>query len=128
VNQYERVELSESESETHIPHIDAADAEHAGAVPDLCDLLGRGLGLLDAAADDAGVGAEVHQGPGLGAANGTGAASDEQDPVGWSGTASVGCSNAIHARLLWRFPVKYAPNMPSAQTLLRYADLGTDIV
>lgn len=121
--------LSESE-ETHIPHIDAADAEHAGAVPHLCDLLGRGLGLLDAAADDAGVGAEVHQGPGLGAANGSSAASDEQDPVGWKRHVGQLVIYVVLGAVGSQFPAKYMyePKMPSAQTLLRYADLGTDML
>jgi hypothetical protein len=70
---------------TYVPHIDIADAEHTGAAPDLCDLLGRGLRLLDAAADDAGVGSEMDERAGLSTANCPRSAGDEQDAVGWEG-------------------------------------------
>ena len=68
---------------TYVPHIDIADADHTGAAPDLCNLLGRGLGLLDAAADDAGIGSEMDERTGLRAANRSRSAGDEQDAVGW---------------------------------------------
>lgn len=68
---------------TYVPHIDIADAEHPGAAPDLCDLLGRRLGLLDTAADNAGIGSEMDERTGLSTADGSCSARDEQDAVGW---------------------------------------------
>jgi hypothetical protein len=66
----------------YTPNVDATEAEHAGARADLGDLLRDGLSLLNIAADNAGVGAEVDEGPSLGAADGSRAASDEEDAVG----------------------------------------------
>jgi hypothetical protein len=68
---------------TYVPHINIADAEHTGAAPDLCNLLGGGLGLLYVAADDAGIGSEMDERAGLSTANCPGSARDEQDAVGW---------------------------------------------
>jgi hypothetical protein len=68
---------------TYVPHIDIADADHTGATPDLCDLLGRGLSLLYVAADDAGIGSKMDERTGLGTANASRSARDEQDAVGW---------------------------------------------
>ncbi len=67
---------------TYAPHINTAEAEHAGARTGGGNVLGDALGLLDVAADDAGVGAEVDEGAGLGAADGAGAAGDEEDAAG----------------------------------------------
>ena len=95
--------------------VDVADAEDAGAGADFGNLFGGGLGLFDAAADDAGVGAEVDHGPGLGAADGARSAGDEEDPVGFGGglLAVVVCLGQV------RMDGVGVPKMPSAQTLLR---------
>jgi hypothetical protein len=68
--------------DTYVPDIDTTDAKYTSTIPDLCNLLGGGLGLVNATADDAGVGAEMDEGPGLSAADGPRAARNEQDSVG----------------------------------------------
>ena len=68
--------------ETYIANINAADANDLGSGPDQGDLLCRRLGLFDAASDDAGICAKMDEGAGLGAADRTGPASDEENTVG----------------------------------------------
>jgi hypothetical protein len=68
---------------TYVPNIDAAQAQHLGPRAHFGDLSGGLLGLLDAAANDAGVGTEMDQGAGLSAADGAGTAGDEEDTAGW---------------------------------------------
>lgn len=74
---------------TYAAHINTAEPQHAGARAGGGDVLGDALSLLDVAADDAGVGAQVDEGAGLGAADGAGAAGDEEDAAGWGGVS--GC-------------------------------------
>ncbi len=112
-------------SGAYTPDVYATEAEDAGARPDFGDLLCGGLGLLNIAADDAGISSEVYKSPGLSRADGARAAGDEED--------AVGCNSAcLLAAVTCRWRVKagksYVPKMPLAQTLLRYSDLGTDIL
>lgn len=75
---------------TYIADIDAADANDLGSGPDKGDLLRGGLGLFDAASDDAGICAEMDEGAGLGTADGTSSAGDEEDAVGCEGVSLWG--------------------------------------
>ncbi len=61
--------------------VDRANAQHLGAGASRHERPGHGLGLLDVATDDAGVGAEVDQGSDLGAADGAVAAGAEDHLV-----------------------------------------------
>lgn len=65
----------------YLADIATADANNLGTGPDLCDFLGRLLGLSFAAADDAGVGTHANEGPGLHAANGASAARHKHHTV-----------------------------------------------
>jgi len=64
-----------------IPHVDSAEAEDFGALSGGRYVFSHAFCFLDIAADDAGVGAEVDEGADLGAADGPGAASAEDDFV-----------------------------------------------
>jgi hypothetical protein len=65
-------------------HVDAPDAQHAGPGPKGSHLLRGGLGARHVAADDAGVGAEAHEGADLHAADAAGPAGAENDLAVWS--------------------------------------------
>jgi hypothetical protein len=70
------------QEQTHASDIDASNTEHLCALSHLGDLLRRLLRLLDAAADDACVCAEVDEGPRLSAANGASSARNKDNPLG----------------------------------------------
>jgi hypothetical protein len=73
----------------HLPHVDAAETQHARPWPCCRDVGGHGLGFGDVAPQDAGVGAEVYKSAHLGAADGAGAAGAEDDFVVWEGERSA---------------------------------------
>ena len=64
-----------------LPHVDAAQGEHLRASAAGGDVGSGKLGLLDVAADDGGVGPEMHQSADLSAANGAGTSGTEDDLV-----------------------------------------------
>ena len=72
----------------HASDIHAPDADYFGPLPSRGDVFGHRLCLLGVAADDECVGAEVHQGTHLGAADGAGAAGAEDDFVGWASVST----------------------------------------
>ena len=103
-----------------LSHIDGSDPQDFGARPRRRDVGCHAGGLFLVAPDDAGVGAQVHHGPNLGAAYGAGTAGTEDDFV---------CCVELVAVQLARWLGRGAlPKSPSFQTSLRYSPLGRGIV
>lgn len=64
-----------------LANIDSANTNDLGAGSNGCHFFSNALGLLDIAADDAGIGAEVNQSTNLGTANSAGSTGAENDFV-----------------------------------------------
>jgi hypothetical protein len=74
---------------THVPDINAAKAQYAGAIADLCDLSRCSLGLFHAATNNAGIRAEMYERPRLGAADAAGTAGNEEHAAGYEAVDGV---------------------------------------
>lgn len=85
---------------TYIAHIATANSQHLGAFAGGGEVAGDGLGLLDATADNAGVGAQVDEGSRLRATYGAGASRDECDTAVYIQTSGQAVSNSgtLHTR------------------------------
>lgn len=105
---------------TNLSDIDVADANDLGATSNLGDLFGSSLGLCRVAADDAGVGTEMDERPGLSTADIASTASDKDNPVGFKRVSICPLSKGFVYG-------SHLPKMPSFQTGLRYFDLGIAI-
>lgn len=114
---------------TYIAHVATADPQDLGAWTGGGQIAGDGLGLLHAAPDNAGVGAQVDEGSRLRATDGAGAARDECDSALYTKTSgqAVSSSGTGHTRPPNRGRTN-PPKMPSFHTDERYSDRGIDMV